>query len=1674
MTDVASLGFAIDSGPAVEAAGNLDKLSDSAERSSAATERMREKFEKTAQQVRSVSSGYDSLGSSARAFIAESNALRDAMQREAKSLNDVVEKRDWYADALKKAMLTQAEYIKATKELDAQEAKLRKGMGEMAGAVGGANDALGRINWTSRLVVNNYEAMARALASGDFTGFGRAVMSAATNTGALRLALGALAGTAGAVVTALGLVAVAAMNGAAEQRAFENALTAGGNMAGVTSTRLREMADAVGASTGRYGDARAALVDLAKHGQITGEALESAARAAVAIAEITGASIAQATAEVEKLGKDPVKAVVELNDKYHFLTLAVYDQIKALQEQGREEEATALAAKTAADALDQRRSGIVENMGYIGRAAKEAQGFVLDLWEAMNKLGADSTSAGQLDKLYAERGANEAAIADLYNPSILRGTHGAMRGADWRMGEAARLIERNKAIDDEIGKLREVGAQQAANDRAAAGNNAVEQNALAAGRAVDSMVLSLDKQARKQRDINELNKQFAAMWEGNTTGGNPRLANVTRDASGQFSGGLYDQLRGDIDKKYTDKSGARAASAEGRAAREAAAAMDALSNYADTLATKLGGPLDQAFAAYNQSLERSNQLAEKALIDGGTFEQVIEQQNRARQNAKQVLDETIDKIVEQADVMGRLASDTKYERSLIGVTDRQRAVTEATRQATQQFLKHKSLIEASGATLEEYAQAAGDAAGQIYDLKAAAEITQRIKDQDNPYRAQLEQIEALQRAIELVGDASKDTFDAKKLKEYEAAQDRIRRQVAGMKLESAANNIAAGLSSLQSLAKEGTQAYARMQVAIDAANIAAAIGAVMNQGMGDPYTAFARMAAMATLVATFVGDIHGSINAGFSDTAAQRQATQGAGTVLGDTTAKSESIAKATAITANATQQLVGLNRGMLTALQALQNALGAAGNSLARGAGNVDFGGVGGSTKGLLGLDLIGSALTSDPIGGAIGSFLWGGSKKITDQGIVIMGGTLVDMLKNIMVGVYQTIETDGGLFGSNSRKDRLSSVSDEFAKQFQLVIGSIIDTVRQGALALGILPADIEAAIAQFRVEEIRISLKGLSAEDQQKELEAVFSSLFDGLAGAVVPFIEKFQKVGEGLGETLVRIATEVAVAKEAFKQLGLAVHETDPEKIAQISDSLIEAAGGIEAFITGMQSFVKNFAPEGHQLAVSGDELKSALEQVGLSVPATREEMWQLMQSLDATTEAGRKQIATLLRLSSTADQYYSIVEKLTDDMVKKIEAAYETLSNFGTGVGDGGNKIRAINKSALNAVAAANLLAKAAGQQGAAEWQLALIHRIAATRAAEAVAQLISATREMVAQFNGTVPDVSSSATDASSSVRGFGDAMGEAARRASEAINLLLGDLSPLNDEAKLQIALQALQRGEVGREDVLKIGRRLYASSQAYADLFNRVMRMSVPVPSEYGAATGTTAASGPAAAQTTPEQRARERMDLAMRIGQNVATIANAQGQSFSDVADMLDLNLTDIGKAMGLSNEELNAWLENLVAQENRTPDSVREGADRIIYAMYDIAGKVPREQTGLDRRKAPVGSFHSPQHGGDQQGGAHADGIRTDGDTSTRLNIPELRRPTQRADAATRTSSTEEIAATAEFRSLLRELVAKIERNGEIKIDQDSTDAIGASVARHSDHRTPAMVNGNRRNDRAYSP
>jgi hypothetical protein len=193
----------------------------------------------------------------------------------------------------------------------------------------------------------------------------------------------------------------------------------------------------------------------------------------------------------------------------------------------------------------------------------------------------------------------------------------------------------------------------------------------------------------------------------------------------------------------------------------------------------------------------------------------------------------------------------------------------------------------------------------------------------------------------------------------------------------------------------------------------------------------------------------------------------------------------------------------------------------------------------------------------------------------------------------------------------------------------------------------------------------LKGLGIEEQQAEIEAVFSKIFDDLAGDVIPFASDFQKAGEGLGETLTRLATEVSIAEFAVKNLGVELGDklANPQMFTEISDNLANLTGGIESFAEKTSSFVDDFAPKSVQFEMYSDALTEQLSAVGLALPASTDAFYQLMTTLDGTTVAGQEQIATLLNSQEVAGKYYDMVDDYTSKLTGLSDSLRAAVDNM---------------------------------------------------------------------------------------------------------------------------------------------------------------------------------------------------------------------------------------------------------------------------------------------------------------------------------------------------------------------------------------------------------------------------
>lgn len=203
---------------------------------------------------------------------------------------------------------------------------------------------------------------------------------------------------AASAVAALGL---AYFQGSKEGDAFNRAITFSGNAAGVTSSQLRAMAQNIDEIAGTEAAAAAALAEFAANGNIAGSNLERFTLTAIRMEKVTGQAVKATVKEFAELAKSPVEASVKLNETTNFLTNSLYQQIRALEDQGKTAQAASLAQKGYADALDARLAKTEGQLGTLERAWRGIVGAAKEGWDAMLGVGRAATLREQIEKAEA-------------------------------------------------------------------------------------------------------------------------------------------------------------------------------------------------------------------------------------------------------------------------------------------------------------------------------------------------------------------------------------------------------------------------------------------------------------------------------------------------------------------------------------------------------------------------------------------------------------------------------------------------------------------------------------------------------------------------------------------------------------------------------------------------------------------------------------------------------------------------------------------------------------------------------------------------------------------------------------------------------------------------------------------------------------------------------------------------------------------------------------------------------------------------------------------------------------------------------------------------------------------------------------------------------------------------
>lgn len=309
---------------------------------------------------------------------------------------------------------------------------------------------------------------------------------------------------------ALAALAVAYKQGSDEQTAYAKALILTGNAAGVTTDQLADLARQVGSETGTIHDAADALTQFAATGKFASSQLGELATAALNFEDATGKAVSETVKEFARLADDPVKASQQLNEQYHYLTAAVYEQITALEKQGNTEEAAALAQKAYADALRDRSTQVIQSLGYIETAWKNIKEGAASAWDAMLGVGREQTPQQRLEELNKPAGFDQKGF---FSSGAMFGPLGALYNS-YKQFDAATTPEDDRRQEKVF--LEQQLATKEAIARAEGNYREEQEKGLAAQREVDAMETRFLTNAQKRnKEIEKYRRQIEEIRKAN-------------------------------------------------------------------------------------------------------------------------------------------------------------------------------------------------------------------------------------------------------------------------------------------------------------------------------------------------------------------------------------------------------------------------------------------------------------------------------------------------------------------------------------------------------------------------------------------------------------------------------------------------------------------------------------------------------------------------------------------------------------------------------------------------------------------------------------------------------------------------------------------------------------------------------------------------------------------------------------------------------------------------------------------------------------------------------------------------------------------------------------------------------------------------------------------------------
>lgn len=242
-----------------------------------------------------------------------------------------------------------------------------------------------------------------------------------------------------------------------------------------------------------------------------------------------------------------------------------------------------------------------------------------------------------------------------------------------------------------------------------------------------------------------------------------------------------------------------------------------------------------------------------------------------------------------------------------------------------------------------------------------------------------------------------------------------------------------------------------------------------------------------------------------------------------------------------------------------------------------------------------------------------------------------------------------------------QLGGLFDVFGLESDITTEATARLRRTSGRLVGSLTASFEDAVINVSGQYAK---KGRIEEGMQQFFDEVMGKGFvEAIAASSLPEYLKELTVGltdaEEVGVTISGLLQRFGGVNDVLSTISIALLDTSDAGL-RAADSILALMGGIDSLAGSASVYRDRFFSEAEKMELTISSVARTFDEAGVVLATSREGYREMVDSIDLTTEAGRRMFATLMTLAGEADAYYSALEARSAQMLGAVGAAFSSL------------------------------------------------------------------------------------------------------------------------------------------------------------------------------------------------------------------------------------------------------------------------------------------------------------------------------------------------------------------------------------------------------------------------------